>query len=138
MLNKIILKGKEARMSDDEFFAFCQANPELNIERSQQREIIIKTPTGCTSGFINSNFNSRLGVWNKKHKLGLVFDSSTGFTPPDQSVKSQDASWLSLEKWKQISPARQEKFAREDFQHKLSANPILPAFSLELAQLSLP
>ena len=121
MLDKIILKGKEVQMSDDEFFAFCQANPELNIERSPQREIIIMTPTGSISGFINSKISLQLGAWNEKKGRGLVFDSSTGFTLPDQSVRSPDASWLSLEKWKQLTPEQQEKYA-----------PVCPEFVVEL------
>jgi Uma2 family endonuclease len=121
MLDKIILKGKEVQMSDDEFFNFCQANPELNIERSPQREIIIMPRPGSISGFINNKIAHQLETWNEKNDSGLVFDSSTGFTLPDQSVKSPDASWLSLEKWKQLTPEQQKKFA-----------PVCPEFVVEL------
>lgn len=121
MLDKIILKGKEVQMSDDEFFAFCQANPDLNIERNAQREIIIMSPTGTLSGHFNSYINAQLFQWNTKHQLGIVFDSSTGFTLPDQSVRSPDASWLSMQKWKQLTPDQQEKFA-----------PVCPEFIVEL------
>jgi Uma2 family endonuclease len=194
MLDKIILKGKEVQMSDDEFFAFCHANPELNIERNPQREIIIMTPTGSVSGFINIKIAHQLETWNEENKLGLVFDSSTGFTLPDQSVKSPGASWLSLEKWRQLKAEQQEKFApvcpefvvelkskndrledlqakmeswvengaqlgwlivpelatvyiyaagqpmreHKGFHDKLSANPVLPGFSLDLSKISLP
>ncbi|WPP48459.1 Uma2 family endonuclease [Catalinimonas niigatensis] len=121
MIDKIILKGKEMQMSDDEFFNFCQANPDLNIERSAQREIMIMSPTGSISGNINAGINAQLYLWNEKNKLGITFDSSTGFTLPDQSVKSPDAAWLSLEKWQKLSPEEQEKFA-----------PVCPEFVVEL------
>jgi Uma2 family endonuclease len=121
MLDKIVLKGKEVQMSDDEFFAFCQANPDLNIERNAQREIIIMSPTGTLSGHLNSVINAQLYQWNAMQGSGIVFDSSTGFTLPDQSVRSPDASWLSMEKWKQLTPDQQEKFA-----------PVCPEFVVEL------
>lgn len=120
MLDKIILKGKEVQMSDDEFFAFCQANPDLNIERNAQREIIIMSPTGTKTGSINLKIAYQLEAWNEKIGAGIVFDSSTGFTLPDQSVKSPDASWLSMEKWKHLTPDQQEKFA-----------PVCPEFVVE-------
>lgn len=121
MLDKIILKGIEMQMSDDEFFSFCQANPDLNIERNAQREIIIMSPTGSNSGSINAGICFQLYQWNDKHNLGITFDSSTGFTLPDQSVKSPDAAWLSLEKWQKLSEEEQEKFA-----------PVCPEFVIEL------
>jgi len=91
-------------MSDDEFFAFCQANPELNIERSPQREIIILPRASTIFGIFRSNIGAQLYLWNTKQSSGVVFSSSAGFTLPDQSVKSPGASWLSLEKWNQLTP----------------------------------
>ncbi len=121
MLDKIILRGKEVQMTDDEFFAFCQANADLNIERNAQREIIIMSPTGSKTGSINLKIAYQLEAWNEKEGAGIVFDSSTGFTLPDQSIRSPDASWLSMEKWKQLTPDQQEKFA-----------PVCPEFVVEL------
>lgn len=121
MLDKIILRGKEVQMSDEEFFAFCQANPDLNIERNADREIIIMSPTGTLSGKFNAEIIAQLHNWNAQHSLGVVLDSSTGFTLPDQSVKSPDASWLSNEQWEKLSMEEQEKFA-----------PVCPEFVVEL------
>lgn len=97
MLDKIILKGKEVQMTDEEFFSFCQSNPELNIERNSKREIIILSPTGSKSGNLNIKIGTQLENWNEKKNLGVVFGSSTGFTLPDDSVRSPDASWVSGE-----------------------------------------
>lgn len=125
MLDKIILKGKEMQMSDDEFFSFCQANPDLNIERNAKREIIIMSPTNSSTGSVNLKIGYQLEAWNEKHGSGITFDSSTGFTLPDQSVMSPDASWLSLAKWQQLSQAQKEKFA-----------PVCPEFIVELKSKS--
>ena len=121
MLDKIILKGEQVQMTDDEFFSFCQANAGLNIERNAQREIIIMSPTGSLSGNLSSKINAQLFNWNEQTGYGLVFDSSTGFTLPDGSVLSPDASWLSLEKWRALSEDEKKRFA-----------PVCPEFVVEL------
>lgn len=121
MLDKIILKGKEVQMSDEEFFTFCQVNPDLNIERNANREIIIMSPTGSKTGAINLKIAYQLERWNEKEALGIVFDSSTGFTLPDQSVKSPNASWLPNAQWEKLTIEEQEKFA-----------PVCPEFVVEL------
>jgi Uma2 family endonuclease len=119
--NIITIKMESVHFSDDEFFAFCQDNKELNIERDEKLQIIIMTPTGSFSGSYNSEINYQIKVWNKEHKLGHVFDSSTGFTLPDNSVRSPDASWISKELWQSISDEEKHKFA-----------PICPEFVIEL------
>lgn len=121
MLDKIILRGKEVQMTDEEFFSFCQSNPELNIERNSQREIIIMSPTGSKSGNLNIKIGAQLENWNEKENLGVVFDSSTGFTLPDDSVRSPDAAWVSYEKWNRLSEDEKERFA-----------PVCPEFIVEL------
>ncbi|MEM9672074.1 MAG: Uma2 family endonuclease [Cyclobacteriaceae bacterium] len=124
-MEKIILKGPEIHLSDDEFFSFCQHNADLTIERRANKEIIIMSPTGSLTGFYNTKIVVQLELWNEKHQQGLVFDSSAGFTLPDGSVKSADASWLSLDQWKKLSSTEQEKFA-----------PVCPEFVVELKSKS--
>ncbi len=119
--NIITIKMDKVSFSDDEFFAFCQDNEMLNIERDEKLQIIIMPPTGTNSGSYNSEINYQIKVWNKKHKLGQVFDSSTGFTLPDNSVRSPDASWISKELWEGIPEEKKHKFA-----------PICPEFVIEL------
>ncbi len=121
MLDKITLRGLEEQMTNEEFFSFCQANRDLKIERNAQREIIIMSPTYTSTGFINNKVLYQLEAWNEQHQLGVTFDSSTGFTLPDGSVRSPDAAWLSLEKWHQLTEAEKEQFA-----------PVCPEFIVEL------
>lgn len=111
-------------MNDEEFFAFCQENLALRIERNRFGQILINMPTGSKTGIKNSELNLELGLWNRQNKQGYVFDSSTGFTLPTQpksSVRSPDASWISKTRWEQIPKAQQNKFA-----------PICPDFVIEL------
>lgn len=111
-----------ANMSDDEFFDFCQLNADLRIERTATHEILLMSPTGSRSGKRNARLTGQLYSWFAQHEqLGEVFDSNTGFTLPDGSVLSPDASWVSAAKWNALTPAQQDKFA-----------PVCPEFVVEL------
>ncbi len=125
-MNNIIIKGTYLdRMTDDEFFQFCQENQDLRIERNENLEIIFMTPTGSISGYYNNEVSRQLANWNVEKKLGKTFDSSTGFTLSDRSVRSPDASWLSNHQWQQLSQNQKEKFA-----------PVCPEFVIELRSSS--
>jgi Uma2 family endonuclease len=113
-------------MTDDELFAFCAANQELRIERDENGQLILMSPTGSSTGHLNFRLTSHLGNWVQLHpNLGYGFDSSTGFRLPDGSMRSPDVSWISREKWDKISVREREKFA-----------PVCPDFVIELASPS--
>ncbi|WP_421871234.1 Uma2 family endonuclease [Marinoscillum sp.] len=112
---------KNLQFTDDELFDFCQRNPDLNIERDHNNNILIMSPTGSLSGKFSSTLIIELGIWNKENHLGHVFDSSTGFSLPDGSMRSPDVSWVSNEKWDQLSLAEKKKFA-----------PVCPEFVVEV------
>jgi len=109
------------QLTDEQFFDFCQQNRDLRIERTASGQIIIMTPTGGITGNRNSEILFHLRLWNKKYQLGYVFDSSTGFTLPDTSVRSPNTSWIAQEKWEALSIEQQEKFP-----------PLCPDFVIEL------
>jgi Uma2 family endonuclease len=78
-------------------------------------------PAGSRTGHRNASLTQQLGAWAKKDGTGLAFDSSTGFTLPDTSVLSPDASWVRQEKWDLLTEDEQEEFA-----------PLCPDFVIEL------
>ncbi|MDQ6762069.1 MAG: Uma2 family endonuclease [Bacteroidota bacterium] len=108
-------------MSDQEFFDFCQDNDALRIERDENKQIIIMAPTNMDTGRQNSDLATDLAIWNRKEKKGVCFDSSTGFTLPDGSVRSPDVSWMANEKANNVPKEEKKKFAR-----------ICPDFVIEL------
>ena len=112
------------RLTDDEFFELCQMN-ELRMERLKDGTIIMMEPTGSDTGGFNSEVSYEIAHWNKSTKEGKAFDSSTGFTLPDTSVKSPDTSWVKKDRWQQLSEELREKFA-----------PIAPDFVLEIRSKS--
>jgi Uma2 family endonuclease len=111
-------------MSEQEFFDFCQQNDLWRIERDENKQIIIMPPTNANTGNQNLELSFQLELWNRKNKTGISFDSSTGFTLPDGSVRSPDASWLAIEKWNQLSNKEKNQFAHicPDFVIELKSN----------------
>jgi Uma2 family endonuclease len=125
-MDALVLKDSiTGSMTDEEFLKFCLENPSLRIERNSNLQIIIMSPVSTLSSLHSSEIFGQLYQWNKQTKKGVVFDSSTGFTLPDRSVFSPDASWISLEKWNAISAEDKDRFA-----------PICPEFIIEVRSKS--
>lgn len=99
------------KMTDEQFFDFCQANRDLHIERNSQGEVIIMPPTFSETGAINFNLIIEFGIWAKQDGTGKGFDSSTGFILPNGAIRSPDLSWIKLKKWNALSVRQRAKFA---------------------------
>lgn len=108
-------------MSGDQFYQLCRANPDIKFERNPQGEIIITSPSGGETGNRNAEINAELGMWNRRTKLGKVFDSSTCFNLPQGGDRSPDVAWVRQAKWDSLTPEQKEKFP-----------PLAPDFVLEL------
>jgi Uma2 family endonuclease len=109
------------QFDDEEFFAFCQANPELKLERTKDGEIIVMALTGGKTGIKNSEIIAELTIWNRQAKTGYIFDSSTGFRLPNGATRSPDAAWIAGERWEALPEVKKEKFP-----------PLCPDFVIEL------
>ena len=101
-----------SRMSEEEFFNFCQQHRKWRIERNAQHEILIMAPTLTITGRRNARLLAQLGAWWNEHpEAGDIFDSNAGFTLPNGAVRAPDASWVSAAQWAALTPEQQEKFA---------------------------
>ena len=109
------------KLTSEQFYQLCQANPDLKLERNAQGELIVMPPTGGETGKRNSNINVQLWLWNDRTQLGEVFDSSTGFTLPNKANRSPDAAWVEKLRWEALTAEQREKFI-----------PLCPDFVLEL------
>ncbi|MBU6230711.1 MAG: Uma2 family endonuclease [Cyanobacteria bacterium REEB459] len=109
------------QLTDEVFAQLCQSNPDLRLERTAQGELIAMSPTGSESGYRNADLLGQLWQWNRHMRLGVVFDSSTGFTLPNGAIRSPDAAWIEQTRWDNLSPEQRRQFA-----------PICPNFVLEL------
>ncbi len=120
--NSFLLKTTAFHFTDKEFEQFCLDNKELRIERDAEQNILIMSPTHSLSGSYNNLLSYLVTQWNIESGFsGVVFDSSSGFTLPDGSMRSPDVSWISKDKWDSLSDDQHRSFA-----------PICPEFVIEL------
>jgi Uma2 family endonuclease len=125
-METIVLKDRiTSRMTDEEFFWFCQENKELRIERNSNLEITIMSPVTLLSGNHSGEVYRQFANWAVLNGTGVHFDSSTGFTLPDRSVLSPDASWISNKKWNALTEEDKDRFA-----------PVCPDFVIEVRSKS--
>jgi len=109
------------KLTREQFYELCAANPELKLERNANGELVIMSPTGGETGAWNSDITIDLGIWNRQTATGRTFDSSTGFSLPRGSDRSPDAAWIPIEKWNALTPEQRKKFL-----------PLCPDFAIEL------
>jgi Uma2 family endonuclease len=122
----IELKGKLSDdMTDREFYNFCIQNDNQRIERDENGQIFIMAPVNASGSNQNFKLNGVLFNWSEKNDSGIFFDSSAGFTLPDNSVRSPDAAWIAKRRWKSLTKKSQNEFPR-----------ICPDFIIELKSKS--
>ncbi len=114
-----------AEMTAAEFYAFCQANQDLRIERSASGEVIVMPPAFSDTGNRNLKIAQQLANWADADGTGEAFDSSAGFTLPNGATRSPDAAWIRLSRWNALTEAEKASFA-----------PICPDFVVELRSSS--
>jgi Uma2 family endonuclease len=112
-------------MTDEQFYAFCQTNRDLRIERTATGEVIVMPPVFSDTGNCNFKAALQLGIWAEQDGTGEGFDSSTGFTLPNGATRSPDAAWIRSDRWNALSEAQKASFA-----------PICPDFVIELRSAS--
>ncbi|MGF2035431.1 MAG: Uma2 family endonuclease [Nostoc sp. CmiVER01] len=108
-------------VTHEQFVQLALVNRDLQLERTATGELIVMPPTGSDTGKRNFDIAGQLWLWNRQTKLGVAFDSSTGFYLPNGSDRSPDAAWIRQERWDALTLEQQEIFA-----------PICPDFVLEL------
>ncbi|NDJ17400.1 Uma2 family endonuclease [Myxacorys almedinensis] len=117
----LTLNLRTVQFTDEQFYQLCMSNPDLQVERSRQGELILMSPVGGSSGTREMELGGELYVWNRQTKLGKVFSSSTIFKLPGGGDRSPDAAWVELSRWTALTPEQRSKFP-----------PIAPDFVLEL------
>ncbi len=117
----LTLSVRSTELTDGQFYRLCQDNPDLRLELTAHRELVIMAPTGSKTGWRNSRLNQRLANWAEREGTGLSFDSSAGFTLPGGAKRAPDAAWVQRGRWEALSEEQQEGFA-----------PLCPDFVVEL------
>lgn len=107
-------------LSDEELIAFSRENRPYRIERNEKGELEIMSAVGLEGSHREAIVMARLTAWAEEHG-GVTFSSNGGFTLPDGSVRSPDASWVSDARWNALSKEDRQRFA-----------PICPEFLIEV------
>ncbi|WP_019509329.1 Uma2 family endonuclease [Pleurocapsa sp. PCC 7319] len=121
MTYTISVKAFTDSISDRTLEQLCRENPDLRFETDAKGKLIIMSPTASESGKRNGDLLIQVGIWNRRTKLGVVFDSSTGFKLSNGATRSPDVSWIAIERWDSLSDKQKRGFA-----------PIDPDFVIEL------
>ncbi|WP_431191104.1 Uma2 family endonuclease [Leptolyngbya subtilissima] len=75
-------------LTDDQFYQLCITNPDLKLERNAQGDLLIMSPTVGETGNRNVELATEFVLWNRQHRLGVVFVSSTGLKLPGGGERS--------------------------------------------------
>ncbi len=83
-------------VTSEQFDRLCANNPDLRLELTPNRELIVMAPAGGESSEKNGDLLIDVGIWNRQTNLGRVFDSSGGydFTALGGGKPAPDVSWI--------------------------------------------
>lgn len=121
----VILNLEKVGLTDKQFFNLCQVNPNWNLERTTQGELVIMPPVGGESGQREAELITDLNLWNRQTNSGVVFSSSTIFSLPNGGDRSPDAAWIEKSRWDSLNEKQKQGFP-----------PICPDFVIELRSQS--
>jgi len=120
-MTALTLDLRSIKLTDEQFFQLCQDNRDLRFERNANGDLIIMSPTGGETGNRSIEIAYQLQAWSRQNKLGLAFDSCTGYKLPNGADRSPDASWVKMERWNALTSEERTKFI-----------PLCPDFVIEL------
>jgi Uma2 family endonuclease len=124
-MNAPVIIPRTLRFNEEEFKRLVAANPDLRMELTAEGELVVMAPTGSEGGNYNAELTIDIGTWNRRTRLGVVFDSSTGFKLPNGAIRSPDTAWVVQARWDELTPQQRRGYA-----------PICPDFVLELVSES--
>lgn len=121
-----IVKVPGRKFSDQELYEIDAANEDLRIETNAEGDFEIMPPPFPETSRRNWDIDLQLGVWAKKDKSGVCFESSAKFTLPNGAKRMPDAAWILKERYFALPQTeREERFAQ-----------IAPDFVIELRSKS--
>ena len=120
-IEPFVIRFKPLTYMDDNMIAeFSSLNDDLRLERTAEGEITLMPPTYTMIGQINAIVTAALGIW-ARNASGFALDSSVGVSLPNGALRSPDASWLSKERFMELTKEQRSGYL-----------PICPDFVLEL------
>ncbi len=121
VIDSLPLDLSTLKLTDEQFYQLCIANPEQPLELTAAGILIVMPPVGGESGSYESELGADVINWNRRTQLGKVFSSSTVFKLPDGSQRSPDVAWVERSRWEALTQEERKKFP-----------PLAPDFVIEL------
>lgn len=109
------------RITPDEFWDFCVANPDVRMELTAKGEIVVTPPAGWSSGFRDLEVSISLNNWAKRNKKGEVGGATSSIKLPSGAVLTPDASWISKTRLANVTDTERDRFL-----------PAVPEFVIEV------
>ena len=119
--NLLPLDISTLKLTEEQFYQLCIANPESLLELTAEGVLIVMAPVGGESGNKEMELAADLTIWNRQTRLGKVFSSSTIFKLPLGGKRSPDVAWVELSRWNELDRENRQKFP-----------PLAPDFVIEL------
>jgi Uma2 family endonuclease len=90
------VSGATLTVTPEQFDRLCLNNPDLRLELTADRKLIVMAPVGGAGSSWNFDLTVEVGIWNRQSGLGRAFDSSCGydFTLIGGGKMSPDVSWI--------------------------------------------
>ena len=76
--------SQDRPVTDEELMRLCAENSDLRVEREPNGEILVTTPANSKTSKMNQRIGRILDEWTENDGRGVCFDSSGGFTLPDE------------------------------------------------------
>ncbi len=99
------------RLGDEAFWRLCRANPDFRLERTADGELVVMPPAAPDASYRNAGITAQLWNWNERTHLGVVFDSSAGFTLPNTAIRGPDAAWMTRDRWGALPQHERNRFS---------------------------
>jgi len=119
--NRSVQLRFDGKLTLAEFEDYCARHPDLLIEREPDGQLTVRSPVHLLSGEQELDLGFYVKLFVKPRKLGKVYSPSTGFTLPDNSVRSADVAFVSSEQLAKLKAGEEHSFAK-----------IVPEFVIEL------
>lgn len=131
-----MISTPKLHVSDKLFWEICQQNPELRLERTATGELILTPLTGGETGSYNADLTIDFGIWNRRAKLGKVFDDSLGDVQEkmrEYMANGVQSGWLINRADKTVEIYRQGQPVQVvSILYTFSGEDVLPRFELEV------
>lgn len=80
------------KFTDEELYAIDAANEDLRIETNAEGDLEVMPLPFPETSRKNWDIDLQLGIWAKKDKTGVCFESSAKFTLPNGAKRMPDAA----------------------------------------------